>query len=586
MKKIKKRDVQNVLIMVILAIIRVVLGTKAGCFYSSAATYDDQLMAKYSMLYNHFYNPDAYSLVKTMVYPMFINLVYVLHIRYTIVISLIWVIDAYFVYHILNKITKNRLISMFFYIYTLFMYPAFDQWTGTRMYRNVLIAPFVLLTICLLLEQILNIKNGRISYKTIINTIIFGLIFTFTYYIKEDGMWLMACLLFTMVVNIGILIYRIKTQNERVKITKKELIKFLMIIIIPLAIFQVVTISYKAINKYYFGVYEIETKSGGSIGEFNNLIYKIKSPNRTSTVWAPYDAIEKAFDVSNTLKKYPELEENILHSIWCSGDIKSNPIKGDFLTWVLRESLIETGIWESEEQIDNLFDQVNREIKEAFERGELEKDNKIQIVSSAGGRSISEIKSLINYIKQGICCNINLDGYNLKKVGNSGNTDIETLESYRKKTKEKLAIDISQEELEKTSERYNKVMKIVLKTYSIVNIICFAIMIFIILLYIVKYFKNIKNIDKYINEEMFQLAVTIVLFGISIVYIMAIMWFAEFIMGAENEKRLITFYTVAVPSLMVFPYSLSINLIVENIKKVFNNKGENKNENSSIDTML
>lgn len=506
MKKIKKRDVQNVLIMVILAIIRVVLGTKAGCFYSSAATYDDQLMAKYSMLYNHFYNPDAYSLVKTMVYPMFINLVYVLHIRYTIVISLIWVIDAYFVYHILNKITKNRLISMFFYIYTLFMYPAFDQWTGTRMYRNVLIAPFVLLTICLLLEQILNIKNGRISYK--------------------------------------------------------------------------------AINKYYFGVYEIETKSGGSIGEFNNLIYKIKSPNRTSTVWAPYDAIEKAFDVSNTLKKYPELEENILHSIWCSGDIKSNPIKGDFLTWVLRESLIETGIWESEEQIDNLFDQVNREIKEAFERGELEKDNKIQIVSSAGGRSISEIKSLINYIKQGICCNINLDGYNLKKVGNSGNTDIETLESYRKKTKEKLAIDISQEELEKTSERYNKVMKIVLKTYSIVNIICFAIMIFIILLYIVKYFKNIKNIDKYINEEMFQLAVTIVLFGISIVYIMAIMWFAEFIMGAENEKRLITFYTVAVPSLMVFPYSLSINLIVENIKKVFNNKGENKNENSSIDTML
>lgn len=69
MKKIK------ILVIIVLAIIRVVLGAKAGCFYSSAAVYDDQLMAKYSMLWNHFNNPDAYSLVKTMIYPLFINIV-------------------------------------------------------------------------------------------------------------------------------------------------------------------------------------------------------------------------------------------------------------------------------------------------------------------------------------------------------------------------------------------------------------------------------------------------------------------------------------------------------------------------------
>ena len=51
------------------------------------------------------------------------------------------------------------------------------------------------------------------------------------------------------------------------------------------------------------------------------------------------------------------------------------------------------------------------------------------------------------------------------------------------------------------------------------------------------------------------------------------LWFAEFIMGAENEKRLITFYTIAVPSLMVFPYALSTDLIMKNIKKMFNKQG-------------
>lgn len=567
MKKIK------ILVIIVLAIIRVVLGAKAGCFYSSAAVYDDQLMAKYSMLWNHFNNPDTYSLVKTMIYPLFINIVYVLNIKYTVVISLIWVLDAYLVYKIVNKITKNSWLSMFFYIYTLFMYPAFDQWTGTRMYRNAIIAPFVLLTICLILKQIINIKSERFTYKSILNTIILGIVFTFTYYIKEDGMWLMACLLFTIVISIGMLIYRIKSKKEEIKIKKRELIKFAIILIVPLLIFELITFSYKSINKHYFGVFEIETKSGGNLGKFNNLIYKIKSPNRTSTVWAPYDAIEKAFDVSETLKKYPELEENILHSIWCAGDIKANPIHGDFLTWVLRESLLETGIWESEEQIDNLFGQINKELEEAFNNGSLEKDNKIQIVSSAGGRSLTEMKKLIYYTKEGLLCNINLEGYSLKKVGNSGSSDMETLEAYRKKTKETLPIDIPQEELDSSSVEYNKIMDAVLKIYSIINIICFTIMIFMILLYIIKYIKNIKHINQYINTEMFQWATTCIMFGIAIVYIVAIMWFAEFIMGAENEKRLITFYTIAVPSLMVFPYALSTDLIMKNIKKMFNKQG-------------
>lgn len=529
------------------------------------------------MLWEHFYNPNVYSMVKTMAYPIFIDIAYFLHIKYTLLISFIWIVDAFLVYKILKEITKNKWVSSFFYVYTLFMFSAFDQWTGTRMYRNSIIAPFVLLTICLIIELILNIKNNRISYKTVIISIALGLIFTFTYYIKEDGIWLMACLLFVTLINILLLIYRRKTKNKEKMISRKEFIAFLITLSIPLIIFEALTIAYKAINYHFYGVYATETKSGGNLGKFNNLIYKIKSPNRTSTVWAPYDAIEQAFEVSDTLKKYPELKDNIMHSVWCQNDIKNNPIKGDFLTWVLRESLIETEIWETEEQIDKLFEQVNNEIKSAFDSGKLEKDNKIQLLASAGGRSISEIKDLIKYTVEGLTCNINLDGY-IPAIVHSYDTDIETLEVYRKKAGEKLDCNQSAEVL-KNDEKHNFIMSIIFKIYSITNIICFAVTIFIIIVYIIKYISNIKDIKNYINNEMFQLCIILILLGITIVYIFAIMWFAEFIMGQENEKRLITFYTIAAPSLMVFPYAISINLLMENIKKIYlnyNKKGANK----------
>lgn len=57
-------------------------------------------------------------------------------------------------------------------------------------------------------------------------------------------------------------------------------------------------------------------------------IYKIKSDHRDKNIWAPYDAIEKAFDASETLQKYPELEESILNTVWFDGG--KSMIAGDF----------------------------------------------------------------------------------------------------------------------------------------------------------------------------------------------------------------------------------------------------------------
>lgn len=87
MLKILKKP--ELYILLTLFMIRIILGNKIGVWYYSNQVYDDQLLAKYAMLKEHFLNPNVYSMVKTMGYPLFINIVYISKMKYSILLSII-----------------------------------------------------------------------------------------------------------------------------------------------------------------------------------------------------------------------------------------------------------------------------------------------------------------------------------------------------------------------------------------------------------------------------------------------------------------------------------------------------------------
>lgn len=546
-------------IFCILIVVRIIIGEKIGIWFASSQGADDNLLANYSILSKHFYNPDVYSLMKMMSYPIFINLVYFSGIKYTIWLSLLYVIDASLVYSLIKKITKSRIMSIISFVYVLFLPIAFESWLGTRMYRNSIIGPFVLLFLCLLIYSILFYIKEEKFHRIYLNATITGVIFTFTYYIKEDGLWLLACLLFTMFVQLIIVI--IKNFNK--KCNYKKIIILISGILIPIMIFLINTNLYKAINKHYFGVYEIETKSSGELGKFVANVYKVKSDNRSKIVWAPKDAIEKVFEVSETLKKYPKLEENIFHTYWCDGNIEKRPIHGDFLTWILRSSLEDTGIWKSEQQVNDLFGQVNNELDEAFANGTLEKDNRIQLLSSAGGRTFNEILDLKRIIIQSYKGSVLLEGYSEGCIGTADNVDMETTESYEKKTREKFnTIDNAMQ------EENNKMINIIFSIYKYINPILFVVMIVVIFLTLIKLlcFNLIKR--SFSKDEVFEFLIVFILFGISILYTFAISWFSEFIFVDEIDKKILDFYLPALPVWLAIPYILSLDLLIKDIKNL------------------
>lgn len=378
-------------LIAIAIIFRTMLGYNIGIWFTSSQTYDDALLVDYTKS-NFFDNPGVYSLVKTRAYSWFLIAVHKSGLPYSVVLSLLWSVIAAVVFAIVLWVSKKKGLSFIVFSYVLFYPSAFEAWLGTRLYRNSIIVPCLILTFSLMIFQTFLISKDESHHLLLmIGAIILGISFSFTFYIKEDGIWILCCLIALAIVDVFLLIKKIKNKE----VGKREILIRSISLILPFIIFTSVTYYYKNRNYHYFGVAEIQTRTEGELGEFVNNIYQIDSTYRTANIWAPADAIEKAYSVSKTFQKYPDLFNHIMNNPWYGGLSEDNQIQGDFLTWVLRTALEETGLWTSESEVSTIFEQINNEIEEAFENGELQKSNRIQIVSSVGGRTLEEIFDLL-----------------------------------------------------------------------------------------------------------------------------------------------------------------------------------------------
>lgn len=562
-KWLNRRTIFISSVVVILAILRVSLSLRVGNYFDCTQFYDDALLMNYTNLLDHFKNPNIWSLVKYMGYPVYINILHLFHINYTLGLALTWVVASLLVFRMVELYFNNSIISIFSYAYVLFLPTAFEMVTSARMYRNSIILPFVIIVFSIVLNDIYHaFNNDEKWYVKFFRKFILGFVFLLTYYIKEDGLWILCCLLFFSIVElIGIIV-----KNRK---AIQKLLIHTICVFLPFAIFFGGTNVYKNVNYKYFGVSYLETRNGGEIGKFVANVYKIKSENRTSVVWAPADAIEKAFDASPSLSSVEGLENDILHSDWYQQDIYSNPIQGDFLTWVLRTSLNKLGVWESEKQINDLFEKANSEIESSFENGTLEKDNRIQLLSSTGGYTFSEILDLKKLVKASLynhlAINMYIPGAQLGKTDDTAMCDfaskitgISYFKDYNKR---------NSDDLNKT----NDLIQLIFSIYRVINfllVVVYVLNLLFVLLRLVIYIKIKAKVLKYMKNDLINLFFIFVLSGITLCYAFAISWFSYFLFYKEVTIWL-NFYTIAIPGFLSLLFIFSIgNLSMFFRKKV------------------
>lgn len=379
------------IIMLALVAIRIGIGYGMGAWYGMSEVYDDVAMVQ-GLSLKRLIQPTNLALIKHLGFSLFLGLTAISNLPYTVVLSCFWALSAFSVWLLVRKVTDKKWVQLLAFAYVLFLPIAFTSWGGVRVYRNAIIAPSIIMLFSFVLMLIIDLVRQEKLKKTIWTAIVTGVLFGFTYFLKEDGIWLKACMLLALLVCLLIIGYRLFKKKIKGKFQIKKAIIWTAISLIPFTVLFVWDNVYRGVNYAFFGVYEINTRTEGELGKFVENIYKIDSPNRTQVVWAPYDAIQAAFEASPTLGSYPKLLEEIMTTGWNKGSIIEHPIGRDYLTWIMRSELQDAGMWTSEKDVNDLFKQVNSELTAAFKDGTLKKaEGRIQLLASTGGYTWSEI---------------------------------------------------------------------------------------------------------------------------------------------------------------------------------------------------
>lgn len=509
------------------------------------------------------------SMIKEICFPVFLAVIKKCHFSLSVVLTFFWVVAASFVAYIVSFFKKNRLLILIIYTFVLYSPCAFELRMGTRLYRNAMLAPvcFIIFTLMIIiLQKILNDKTH--FHKIGVFELALGLFFPLGYYIKEDGIWLFAILVFFTILWYCCLFFMRFYKKQKI-FTKKTII-LCVLFVIPILSFFAITSLYKSVNKKYFGVYATNDRTNGELGKFVNNIYAIQSEGRSAFVWAPKDAIDKAFSVSDTLKSNESLYNAIVHTPWFGGDISINPITGDFLTWVLRDAIVKSGEWTNRTQIQQYFQIVNKELNMAFKKGILKKSKRIQIVSSMGGMNVAELKQNIKSTLKTIMYHLTLHNYDYGSVFHVGTNrqanDIASILIDRDISPLTSEYLIHHRNTEITIS--NRIIKNIFSIYSTVQPFLFLISFFTTLFSFVIFMKNLvcrKIID--INILLLSLYGFFML-GIAFSYVFAVSWFCT----PMPIPWVTVFYSVSiVPALMLFEICgilLLIKLISEN-RKIF-----------------
>lgn len=520
------------LITISLSGLRLYIGNSMPYWYLLANGLDEILLINNANLGHYFSNWTINTLSKNIGYSIFLKFVNITGIPYGVILSLVWIFAGILVvYGVYKYITKNAICLALIYLFIIFFPTGLDLFISARIYRNAIIAPFLILflsTLYIYINKI--IFNEDFPYTLILWSIFLGLIFTFNYYIKEDGMGILIVFLAGLLLA---LIFRIKNSIKNKKFGLKPVLKTVVLCAIPILIFVGSSFAYSEINYEKFGVHDINTRTDGEIGEFFHNLLLIDDQNKSDSVWVPLSTVEKAWEVSPTLKNHPELLEN-----WKT---LFDP-HGDSNAWVLRVALANSGLYNDEKSASDFFHKVNNEITEAFDNGNLEKSNKIFISSYAVGRSFNEILSLkdlfFSLLQSSIFYNdFGKDIYDYTGLHfmyptlmNANESDISSVESF-------LNMNIlTKDEFSQGDNFALNFSKICIHFYQIISIVIVITSIISFILTGIYLILNKLKPEKILLIFLFE----IILLGIFVVQLFGVSWFSSFLSYCE--------YTIAYSS--------------------------------------
>ena len=505
-----------------------------------------------------------FTLCKNPIYPIFLAILYFLHIPYTYGISLLMIGASFLFIKAIKPVIKSDWLSLLIYIFILYnpVWKALDYH-----YRNSLSSWLILAIIGCVIAIYLR-REKRI--KEILPYSIIGLISMGSFWLlREDSIWIVPFLLVAYL--IGLISVILKKQGI------KKIIAFAIVSLLPLGGIVVFNNAISFINYKVYGVYLTNDRTQGNISKLLGTLIRIDDgSDLDNDVWISSKTLELAKEASPTFAKLD------------LSPFDNWPKMGDLSIWAIRDVLTNSGYFIDAKETKDVCGKIVDELNEAFKNGKLKKKNGVQLSDTSGMFSYNEMVNSVftsaNLVKNHIrYSDIKLNMINISNYNNESDLllyeEVLGINLFRNEARindKKVSANDSetmfrvQNENHYRAYRYNKsINEFIISIYSHTDIIIFSLSIIGFIYIIIKLIKKDKQIEYKFESLLIMVGLLLVTY---VNAYMICVWATSF--SKEIFTELVNNYSMEEYLLISLFEVFGIIYFVKFIKELINRKKE------------
>ena len=350
----KNSNTEFVLLFIFLSLAKILLVSDQS-LYSYYGPHDDLLFLRHAdslLQLNWLGEYNNLTLIKGIGYPLWVALSKLISVDLLLSQHFLYIISCLVFVLVVRPLIYSKAVIFFLLFFLIFNPVSFTDSVGNRVIRDGIYPALSLLTFSLFLKILLSfLYEGRVKP---IYSYLFGVLFSFFWITREEGLWVFPSLVFMLVC----CVFYIKP-----KIIRKELPG---VIFRPFLIFISVNFLIASLNYSNYGVFEVvDIKSAPFLSAYGSL-YRVKDGSSNNPV-IDYETRLKIYSVSPSFESLRTVLEN-KNKWWFQ---RKDDIQPGMFLWGLREAVKDKRYYESAIMANDYYFNLADEVDEACELGKL-----------------------------------------------------------------------------------------------------------------------------------------------------------------------------------------------------------------------
>ena len=546
-------------VIIFITVIRIIMVAHLPIYAISTAAIDDALMVKEANSLKSFewlggYN--QFTLVKGMMFPLFLAILNYIGISYTVGVTVFYIISIIiFVWVIKDKI-KNKYALAFIYLLLLFNPATFGYANIQRVYRNSITPTQAMLMISCFMSIYFKIDNEKYRKTNYLWALGAGISLATFWNTREDSIWIIPFVIVITILTIVKIIFYYKKNKNIKRSIPKIIISILPVIVLILANTTISFINYKV-----YGINTVNELNNSNFTKAMKSIYAVKPEENIENVTVTREKLERIYKYSPTMESIKEyMNEGIDLYKGADRNPEDNEVEDGWFFWSFREAVARAGYYDNgPQEAESIYKKISDEIENVLNEGKLERQNVMPSALMPPWRK-GTMPQLLNAMERTIKYVVSFDKIELKIQPSidDGNGGIQLFETI---TNNKAIHPNQQYENEiATMTRYARRFNKIIRGYQLTG---YALAVVGVIGYIYIIIETIKNIRKNKNYE--DIDTVILLTGIigSFIVLVAGVSYNEI---ASCDSINYMYLSGAYPLLLGFE-AISICKLIEKIRK-------------------